>query len=67
VRHSKDDLRGAEACLEHYDIFERDTTKAAMQDVARRAPSRYCSSFGGVVDGLNLGYYPVARLVVRAV
>ena len=29
-----------------------------MQDVARRALSQYCSSFGGMADGLNLRYYP---------
>jgi hypothetical protein len=29
-----------------------------MQDAARRALSHYCSVFGGVVDGLNLRYYP---------
>jgi hypothetical protein len=34
-----DDLWGAEAFLEHYSITERDTTEAAMQDVARRALS----------------------------
>jgi hypothetical protein len=34
VRHSDDDLRGAEAFSEHYSIIERDTTEAAMQDAA---------------------------------
>jgi hypothetical protein len=58
VRRSEDDLRGAEAVSEHYSIFERDTAEAAMQDAARRALSQYCSLFGGVVDGLNLRYYP---------
>jgi hypothetical protein len=29
-----------------------------MQDVARHALSHYCSVLGGVVDGLNLKYYP---------
>jgi hypothetical protein len=51
-------LRGAEVCSEHYSISERDSAEAAMQDVARRALSHYCSVFGGVVDGLNLRYYP---------
>jgi hypothetical protein len=58
VRHPEDDLRGAEAFSEHYSISERDTAEAAMQDAARRALSQYCSLFGGVVDGLNLRYYP---------
>jgi hypothetical protein len=39
VRRPDDDLRGAEAFLEHYSITERDTAKAAMQDAARRALS----------------------------
>jgi hypothetical protein len=34
VRRSDDDLRGAEAFLEHYSITERDIAEAAMQDVA---------------------------------
>jgi hypothetical protein len=34
VRRPDDDLRGAEAFLEHYSITERDTTEAAMQDAA---------------------------------
>jgi hypothetical protein len=29
-----------------------------MQDAARRALSHYCSLFSGVVDGLDLKYYP---------
>jgi hypothetical protein len=29
-----------------------------MQDAARRALSHYCSVLGGVVDGLDLRYYP---------
>jgi hypothetical protein len=58
VRRPEDDLQGAKACSEHYAIFERDTTEAAMQDVARCALSQYCSSFGGVANGLNLRYYP---------
>jgi hypothetical protein len=53
-----DDLRGAEAFLEHYSITERDTAEAAMQDAARRALSQYCSLFSGVADGLDLKYYP---------
>jgi hypothetical protein len=58
VRCPEDDLRGAEAFLEHYSISERDTAEAAMQDAAPCALSQYCSLFGGVVDGLNLRYYP---------
>jgi hypothetical protein len=58
VRHLDDDLRGAEAFLEHYSITERDNTEAAMQDAARQALSQYCSLFSGVADGLDLKYYP---------
>jgi hypothetical protein len=58
VRRPDDDLWGAEAFLEHYSITERDTAEAAMQDVARRALSQNCSFFSGVVDGLDLKYYP---------
>jgi hypothetical protein len=58
VRRPDDDLRGAEAFLEHYSITERDTAEASMQDAARRALSQYCSLFSGVVDGLDLKYYP---------
>ena len=39
VRRPDDDLWGAEAISEHYSIIERDTTEAAMQDVARCALS----------------------------
>ena len=39
VRRLDDDLQGTEAFSEHYSITERDTTKAAMQDAARRALS----------------------------
>jgi hypothetical protein len=39
VRHSDDDLRGAEAFSEHYSITERDTAKAAMQDAVRQTLS----------------------------
>jgi hypothetical protein len=39
VRRPDNDLRGAEAFLEHYSITERDTVEAAMQDAARRALS----------------------------
>jgi hypothetical protein len=39
VHRPDDDLRGAEACLEHYSITERDTTEAAMQDAAQRVLS----------------------------
>jgi hypothetical protein len=58
VRRPDDDLRGAEAFSEHYSITEKDTAEAAMQDTARRALSQYCSLFSGVVDGLDLKYYP---------
>ena len=58
VRRPDDDLRGAEAFSEHYSITGRDTAEAAMQDVARRALSQYCSLFSGVADGLDLKYYP---------
>jgi hypothetical protein len=58
VRRPDDDLRGAEAFLEHYSITERDTAEAAMQDAARRALSQYCSLFSGVVDDLDMKYYP---------
>jgi hypothetical protein len=42
----------------HYSISKRDSAEAAMQDVARRALSHYCSVLSGVVDGLDLRYYP---------
>jgi hypothetical protein len=58
VRCPIDDLRGAEAFSEHYSITERDTAKAVMQDVARRALSQYCLLFTGVADSLDLKYYP---------
>jgi hypothetical protein len=58
VRRPKNSLRGAEVCLEHYSISKRDSAEVAMQDVARRAFSHYCSVLGGVADGLNLRYYP---------
>jgi hypothetical protein len=58
VRRPYDDLRGAEDFLEHYSITERETTKAAMQDAARRALPLYCSLFSGVTNGLDLKYYP---------
>jgi hypothetical protein len=58
VHRPDDDLRGAEAFSEHYSITKRDTTEAAMQDVARWALSQYCSLFSGVANGLNLKYYP---------
>jgi hypothetical protein len=58
VRRPDDDLRGAEAFSEHYSITERDTAEAAMQDAARQALSQCCSLFSGVVDGLDLKYYP---------
>jgi hypothetical protein len=58
VRRPDDDLRGAEAFLKHYYITERDTAEAVMQDAARQALSQYCLLFSGVVDGLDLKYYP---------
>jgi hypothetical protein len=58
VRHPDDDLGGAVAFSKHYSITKRNTTKAAMQDAARRALSQYCSLFSGVADGLDLKYYP---------
>jgi hypothetical protein len=58
VRRPKNSLRGAEVCSEHYSISERDSAEVAMQDAARRALSPYYSVLGGVVDGLNLRYYP---------
>jgi hypothetical protein len=58
VRRPENSLQGAEVCSEHYSISERDSAEAAMQDVARRALSHYCSVLGGVADGLNLKYYP---------
>jgi hypothetical protein len=58
VRRPENSLRGAEVCSEHYSISERDSAEAAMQDVAWRALSHYCSMLGGVADGLNLKYYP---------
>jgi hypothetical protein len=58
VRRPENSLHGAEICSEHYSISERDSAEAAMQDVARRALSHYCSVFGVVADGLNLKYYP---------
>jgi hypothetical protein len=58
VRRLENSLWGAEICLEHYSISERDSAEAAMQDAARRALSHYCSVLGGVADGLNLKYYP---------
>jgi hypothetical protein len=58
VRRPENSLRGAEVCSEHYSISERDSAKATMQDATRHALSQYCSVLGGVVDGLNLRYYP---------
>jgi hypothetical protein len=58
VRRPKNSLHGAEVYSEHYSISERDSAEAAMQDVAQRALSHYCSVLGGVADGLNLRYYP---------
>jgi hypothetical protein len=53
VRRPDDDLWGEEALLEHYSITAQDTTEAAMQDVARRVLSQYCSLFSGVADDLT--------------
>jgi hypothetical protein len=58
VRRPENSIRGAEVCSEHYSISERDSAEAAMQDVARRALSHYCSVLGGIADGLNQRYYP---------
>jgi hypothetical protein len=58
VHRPENSLRGAEVCSKHYSISERDSAKAAMQDVARCALSHYCSVIGGVADGLNMKYYP---------
>jgi hypothetical protein len=58
VRRPENSLQGAEVCSEHYSISERDSDEAAMQDAAWLALSHYCSVLGGVVDGLNLKYYP---------
>jgi hypothetical protein len=54
----EDGLRGAVVCSEHYSISKWDSAKVAMQDVARRVLSHYCSLLGGVVGGLDLRYYP---------
>jgi hypothetical protein len=58
VRRPHDDLRGAEAYLEHYSITEWDTIEGAMEDAAWRALSHHCSLFSGVADGLDQKYYP---------
>jgi hypothetical protein len=58
VRRLENSLQGAEICSEHYSISERDSAEAAMQDAARHVLSHYCSVLSGVVDGLNLRYYP---------
>jgi hypothetical protein len=58
VRRPENSLWAAEVCSEYYSICERDSSEAAMQDVARRALSHYYSVLDGVVDGLNLRYYP---------
>jgi hypothetical protein len=58
VRHPDDDIRGAEAYSEHYYFTKRDTDEAAIQDVAWRALSQYCSLFSRVADGLDQKYYP---------
>jgi hypothetical protein len=58
VRRPEDGLRGAEVYSEHYSIYEWDSAEAAMQDAAQRALSHYCSVLSGVVDGLDLRYYP---------
>jgi hypothetical protein len=58
VRRLDDDLRGAEAFLEHKSITERDTIEASMQDATRRALFQYCLLFSGVADSLDQKYYP---------
>jgi hypothetical protein len=58
VRRPENSLRGVEICSEHYSISEQDSAEAAMQDVARRVLSHYCSVLDGIDDGLNLKYYP---------
>jgi hypothetical protein len=58
VRRPENSLWGAEVCSEHDSISERDLAEAAMQDVTWRALSHYCLVLGGVVDGLDLRYYP---------
>jgi hypothetical protein len=58
VRRPENSLWGAEVFSEHYYISERDSAEAAMHDAAWRALSHYCSGLGGVVDGLDLRYYP---------
>jgi hypothetical protein len=67
VRRPNNVLLGAEAYSEHNSITEWVTTKVAMQDAARRALSQYYSLFSGVADGLDLKYYPIARLAVPEV
>jgi hypothetical protein len=47
VRRPENSLWGAEICLEHYPISERDSAEANMQDAAWRALSHYCSMLGG--------------------
>jgi hypothetical protein len=56
VHRPENSLQGAEVCLEHYSISERDSAEVAMQDATRHALSHYCSVLGGVADGLNLKY-----------
>jgi hypothetical protein len=58
VRRPENSLQGAKVCLEHYSISEWDSAEAAMQDAARHALLHYCSVLDGVVNGLNLKYYP---------
>jgi hypothetical protein len=58
VRRPENSLRGVEICSEHYSISKRESAEAAMQDIAQRALSHYCSVLGGVADGLILKYYP---------
>jgi hypothetical protein len=67
VRRLDDDLRGAEAYLEHYCIIERDTAEAAMQDVAQRVLLQYYSLFSRVADSLDLKYTLAVRPVVPMV
>jgi hypothetical protein len=58
VHPLENSLWGAGVCSDHYSMSEWDSAEAAVQDAARRALSHYCSVLGGVVDGLDLRYYP---------
>jgi hypothetical protein len=67
VRHPEDDLRGVEACLEHYPISERDTAEVATQDATGvRSRSIALGLVGWLMD-LTLDITPIVRLAVRGV